>query len=215
MRSIINKHRSFWLQRSFLFSVLVGVFLLALSLLGTYYANSYTLAHASNFVTDILLDNLPVLNVNFIFSDAASMFIVLLFVIALFEPRRIPFMLKSIAFFMLTRSVFMMLTHIAAPPHVSYVNATDFINRLGSGNDLFFSAHTGFPFLIALIFWDEKRLRYFFLLASVVGAFAVLLGHLHYSIDVFSAFFITFGVFQISKQIFKTDYRLLTRSSNY
>ncbi len=51
-------------------------------------------------------------------------------------------------------------------------------------------------------------LRWFFLIATVIGAATVLLGKLHYSIDVFSAFFITFTIFAIAKKIFRKDYEL-------
>ena len=54
------------------------------------------------------------------------------------------------------------------------------------GADLFFSGHTGMPFLLALIFWDWRRVRYMFLFISVACAIIVLAG-LHYSIDVCSA----------------------------
>jgi membrane-associated phospholipid phosphatase len=77
---------------------------------------------------------------------------------------------------------------------------------LSSGNDLFFSGHAGYPFLLALIFWQYKRFRYLFLFCSIGGAVAVIFGHLHYSIDVFSAYFITFGVFEMAKRFFRKEF---------
>jgi hypothetical protein len=79
----------------------------------------------------------------------------------------------------------------------------DFIT---SGNDLFFSGHTGLPFLIALIFWDHIYLRALFLGSSVVFGVIVLLSHLHYSIDVFSAFFITYSIYHIAIKLFQNDF---------
>lgn len=40
----------------------------------------------------------------------------------------------------------------------------------------------------------------------------VLLGHLHYSIDVFAAFFIVYVIFIIAKRVFKGEYEMLLRS---
>jgi membrane-associated phospholipid phosphatase len=77
------------------------------------------------------------------------------------------------------------------------------------GDDLFFSGHAGLPFLLALIFWDDVLLRTIFLGFSVLFSIVVLLGHLHYSIDVASAFFITFTIFVIAKKFFKKDWDLL------
>ncbi len=198
-----------WTKREFIVEVMVGLFFLTAGIVATYYANIFTTAHASSVVTDVILDNLPVINVNFIFTDGASIFFVILFLLALREPRRLPFMLKSIALFILIRSVFMMLTHYAPPEVHSYLDISGFLYRLSSGDDLFFSAHAGLPFMLAFVFWDETILRYFFLVCSAIGAGAVLLGHLHYSIDVFSAFFIAFGIFHITKHIFKRDYEML------
>ena len=61
---------------------------------------------------------------------------------------------------------------------------------------------------MALLFWPNKLLRYFFLACSVFFAIAVLLGHVHYTIDVASAFFITYGVYKIACYLFPRDYAL-------
>ncbi|UVK57536.1 sphingomyelin synthase family protein (plasmid) [Mesorhizobium sp. AR02] len=74
------------------------------------------------------------------------------------------------------------------------------------GGDLFFSGHTGAPFLLALMFWKDSRLRFAFLAAAVLFGAAVLLGHLHYSIDVFAAFFISYGVHDLARFLFRRDW---------
>jgi len=208
MTEVLKKHRALWSQRAFIVEVIIGFLFLGVALLGTYYANAYTATHASNFVTDLLLDNLPVLNVDFIFNEGALAFIIILCGILLYEPNRIPFVLKSIALFTVIRSGFMMLTHLAPPPYQSFIDPTELLHRISSGNDLFFSAHTGLPLLLAFIFWDRKMFRYFFLVATAIGSVSVIVGHLHYSIDVFSALFISFGIFCISKKFFDKDYQL-------
>jgi hypothetical protein len=40
-------------------------------------------------------------------------------------------------------------------------------------------------------------------------AITVLFGHLHYSIDVFAAYFIAHGVFVLSRRLFKEEYALM------
>ena len=208
MNRVLQKHRLLWPQRSFLFGVVMGFLFLVVALLGNYYANSYTLTHASNPVTDLLLDNIPTVNVDFIFKQGVFIFLATLAVILLYEPRRIPFVLKSIALFYAIRSIFITLTHLAPPLHMSYVNPADFMYAISSGGDLFFSGHTGLPFLLALIFWDSARLRYLFLTCTAIAGTATILGHFHYSIDVFAALFISFGIFHMAKAIFRESYRL-------
>lgn len=203
-----EKHKFYWLQKSFIYNVLVGVIFLIVALFINQYANSYTMAHASNYVTDILLDNLPSVDVHLVFSEGAVIFMLILAATLFYEPKYIPFTFKSIAIFILVRSLFMALTHLAPPLNEIYIDPTDYISRFSSGNDLFFSGHTGLPFLMAFIFWNKKYLRYFFFFCSVVGGVAVILGHLHYSIDVFSALFISFGIFHICKKLFSKDFRL-------
>ena len=99
----------------------------------------------------------------------------------------------------------MIMTHLAPPAAQIYIDPTDYIQQLSHGDDLFFSGHTGFPFLLAIIFWHKKYLRWLFLACTLIGGTAVILGHLHYSIDVFSVLFISFGVFHIAKYLFPQD----------
>jgi len=67
------------------------------------------------------------------------------------------------------------------------------------------------PFLLALIFWDEKYLRYFFIVSSIFFGAIVLLGHYHYSIDVAAAFFITYTIYHIAKKLFPRDFELFKK----
>jgi hypothetical protein len=46
-------------------------------------------------------------------------------------------------------------------------------------------------------------MRAFFLVMSLVLATTALLMHVHYSIDVFSAFFITYGTYHLGEWLFK------------
>jgi hypothetical protein len=146
--------------------------------------------------------------VDLVFFEGFAIFLVVATLIGLKDPKKIPFAIKSIALFILIRSVFIMLTHLALPLRHSEIEFHSFFSKISGGNDMFFSSHTGLPYLIALIFWENKNLRYFFIGASIVFAVSVLLGHLHYSIDVFAAYFITYSIFHVSKRFFAKDYEL-------
>jgi hypothetical protein len=211
MREIIERHKSLWAQRSFIVQVGGSILLLVFGIFTTYFANIYTTIRASNAVTDIILDNIPTVNVNFVFTDGATIFVIFVAAVLLYDPKRIPFAVKSIALFIVIRSAFVTLTHLAPPLGGSYVDSTDVLYRVSSGDDLFFSGHTGLPFLLAIILWDHKPLRYIFFALTLISGTSVLLGHLHYSIDVFSALFISFGIFHIARYLFPEDYNLLHR----
>lgn len=209
MKNLFKKHKYFWLQKSFRWNVIFSIFLLFLSLLINYYANAYTALRASNPVTDIILDNIPVFDVDFFFVQGFVILWIFIAFLQFKEPKNIPFVLKSIALFLFIRSIFISLTHMGAPINHLEISPYKIILDLTSGNDLFFSSHTGLPFLMALIYWDNKKLKYIFLATTVFFAAVVLMAHLHYSIDVFGALFITYTIFHIAKKLFPKDYKTL------
>ena len=213
MKQLIDKYKFTWSQKTFKKSAGFGLILLFISLVVNYFANVYTTLHASNYVSDIILDNLPVVNMNLIFIEGAILLWIFVTFLIIRDPHKIPFTVKSIAVFVLIRSAFIVLTHTALPPNHSFLDPDSTFRYITAGNDMFFSSHTGLPFLIALNFWENKKLRLFFIGASAIFAASVLLAHLHYSIDVFAAFFITYSIFHISRRLFSRDYELFQKAS--
>lgn len=199
-------------KSAYLRSLAMGVLFLVVSLVINFFAAIYSTDRASNPVTDIVLSNTNVHNVGGIFTYGALFFIGIIVVVCITSLRSIPFVLKTIALFTIIRSGFISLTHVSIYPNHVLITSPFFANRylegIFTGNDLFFSGHTGLPFLMALMFWDTPRYRFVFLGFSISFAIIVLLGHLHYSIDVASAFFITYGIFEIAKRMFAHDWSL-------
>jgi len=195
--------------RDFAISLLTGAVLFVASYIIMSRAVTYATESASNSVTDIVLSNTAVYNVGGIFVWGVVVLALAALAACLMKPERIPFVLKSSALFMLIRSSFISLTHISPDPLKVIIDpniVTYLVPSFFMGDDLFFSGHTGFPFLLALIFWDNVVLRLVFLGFSILFGVVVLLGHLHYSIDVASAFFIAFTIFMIAKTLFKRDW---------
>lgn len=202
-------------NRDFVLSFLGGLFLLGLSLIVQFFINDYVTRSISEPVTDIVLSNIRVYEVGWIFVWGAILLTCVGAFVIFKKVNYAPFVIKSVALFTLIRSVFVSLTHISPFPVRATINSVFFnkevFNGIFTGNDLFFSGHTGIPFLLALIFWEHKTLRIIFLSFSFMFALVVLLGHLHYSIDVLSAFFITFSIFNICKVLFKKDLQLFLK----
>jgi len=194
------------------YSSAMGIFLLALSLVANFAANVFATNRMGNPVNDIILDNIPTYNVSVLFFQGFGLFLIFAAVLLIIRPKRLPFALKSLAMFILIRSAFIILTHMGPPANEMFFDPGTISKKLTAGADLFFSSHTGLPFLAALIFWEEKIFRYLFIVLSLIFGTVVLLGHLHYSIDVFSAFFITYGIYHISRTFFKKDMKLFEKA---
>ena len=212
MNRLFEKHKFQWSQKSFLFSVLSGFLLLVSSLVVNHAAGNYATEKASSGVTDIILDNLPIMDMDGIFIYGAILFGVFLVILLIKEPKQIPFIIKSAALFYFIRAVFISLTHLGPIFQQASLVSNIFSRNLMFGSDYFFSGHTGLPFLMALLFWNNKYLRNLFLTTSFVFGASALLGHYHYSIDVFAAFFITYGIFHIARWLFTKDYQLFLDS---
>ncbi len=215
MDKIINNHLLFWKRKHSVSQLTISILMLIAGVVATSFASSYTDAFTGYVVPDLILDHIPTISVGMIFFQGAAIFTFFVGLILLINPKYFPFVFETSAAFFFVRSLFMMMTHLSAPviEYYSYMKSAPQVQQtlftLSSGNDLFFSGHAGFPALLMFIYWRNVYLRYFFLLCSIIGAAAVLLGHLHYSIDVFSSYFIAYGIYSISKKLFHHGYNLM------
>jgi len=211
---VIGRYRESWLDRHFRFSAPIAIIAFIGALFVNFWAIHQATNNASNSVTDIILSNIPVFEVDGFFVYGTFLVVLITLAMLALHPKRIPFALHAVTLFILIRSAFTLMTHLG-PPEVAYLS--DFgatITNSFFGADQFFSAHTGMPFLGALAFWGfDNRFKWFFLLSSVFFATIVLLGHIHYTIDVFSAFFITYGIYHVALWLFPKERALFLSSS--
>jgi len=176
--------------------------LFSISIFFNYFSGVYATSKAGNSVEDVILSNIPVQPVAFYFVWGAIALIVYVTILLLMHPRRAPFVLCALAMFYFTRAVFISLTHMGGYPDAVTIDKYFFLDKMFGGDDLFFSGHTGAPFMLALVYWREPLMRYIFLLWSLFMGTVVLLGHVHYTIDVLSAFFITFTIYKMTEWLF-------------
>lgn len=209
MRRFFELYKPYIRHKRFILNVAFSFLLLGLSFIVNFYAGLYATERASNAVTDIILSNIPVFDVDAIFIYGPFLMWLFVVILGVLDPKKAPFVLKSVTLFILIRSVFITLTHLGPFPTQIPVDISGVVGRFTFGADLFFSAHTGLPFLMALVFWREKFLRHFFVGLSLFFGAVVLMGHLHYSIDVLAAFFITYTIFHLSIWLFPNDRKLL------
>jgi hypothetical protein len=199
-----------------LYSLISALVLLGFAFVAEHFANVYALIYlerpTSVYVGDLLLDNLPVVDLSFIIVEIAMVAIVLGVAFLIYvRPRYLLFTLKTLALFIAIRALFISLTHVGIYPD-SISLGTGFFDAIYSylnfQTGFFFSGHTGIPFLMALIFWNKPGERNLLLLLSLVLGISVLLAHTHYSIDVLAAPFMAFGIYNMARYFFPRDYEL-------
>ncbi|MEK7546559.1 MAG: phosphatase PAP2-related protein [Patescibacteria group bacterium] len=216
MINVFREHIGFWTtQRKK--SLYVGILFSIVALIVQYFAGSYSAKSATNIVGDLFLDNLPTVDLTRVVVDGAFLVTIFGTILLVLKPRYILFSLKVISLFIIIRSFFVTLTHLGIYPNQitlgdSIIDKIYLLLNMQDG--FFFSGHTGLTFLLALIFWREKFWRYFFLTVSAIFGIAVLLAHVHYSIDVFAAPFITYAIFKLAElEFFKRDYAVLVEEA--
>ncbi len=200
-----KEYQAFYADKAAVPSFFVGLCVFLFSTVVNYFAGSYATEQASVPVRDIILSNLPRIDTSFFHAHGVEAVGAILIILTLFFPRRSPFLFKTFAFLILVRAAFINMTNLGI-----YPDAVPLVNSwVTFGGDLFFSGHVANMFLLALIFGDIKPLRYLFLGLSVLLGATVLLGHYHYTIDVFAAPFIAYGVFKLSQKFFTKDFARL------
>lgn len=210
-RELARRYRHYAAQQQFRVSVLLSVLLFAASVVVVFYAIAYATESASNSVSDIILSNTPIFDVDGLFVYGSLGLVGFITLLLLAHPKRIPFTLHAMALLYFIRAAFISMTHIGPfPIHLENTYNLGVIagRFLFAGGDLFFSGHTALAFLLALVFWREKNIRYIFLAWSAYMGIIVLVGHYHYTIDVASAFFITYTIYCIAEWLFPKDRQL-------
>ncbi len=203
MKEIISRWKRAASRKGFWLFCFLGFLFLASALVFTGFSGRFADSKQGASLSDLLLDRLPAVNLDFLNTWG---FLLLIFTfaaaIAVYQPEEIPFVLISVALFAAVRSGFIVLTHLGAPADIMKLSWEEgFLRHLSFTNDLFFSGHTGLPFL-AFLLVRKRWIKNFFLGGSFVMGATVLLAHTHYSIDVFAAFFITYGIFKIAERFF-------------
>jgi len=207
---------------------------------------------------DLVLEVLPSWDVRFLIQIGLLTSLILFAAGSWNELPRMPYIFFIVGFWFFVRTVSMVVTPLGIPADILTVYPENFYDlqsfwglissSLASPSVLFFSGHTGLPFLGYLIFKKSIRcrtlgfpmllfsvvyffsgdlypswgwyilglgwllvffnwqrvisLRYVFLTWSLVMALAVLFTHVHYTIDVIGAYFMTAGIYFIGRRLF-------------
>ncbi|MBI4347327.1 MAG: hypothetical protein HY553_10760 [Elusimicrobia bacterium] len=115
---------------------------------------------------------------------------------------RLGYFLAMVGLWQAVRAVFIALTPFGPPPDIVpfYAGALSFLRgRVFFDSELFFSGHTGLPYLYALLAGAGAMYKGC-LAVSVVMAAGVLLTRNHFPIDVLGAYFITYSTWSLGRK---------------
>ena len=154
MREKISEFKRLFSNKKYLYSFILSFAFLATGLVANYYAGMYATEAASSPVTDIILSNTRAYDLDGIFVYGTILLIFFIVFISFYKPRRVPFVAESTGIFYVVRSAFVSMTHLGPFPSQIVIHS-DLLSKFTFAGDLFFSGHTGMPFLMALIFWQN------------------------------------------------------------
>jgi hypothetical protein len=181
----------------------VAAVFVAVGLAADYYCGSYVHVTAGAKVPDLLLDKIPPVDLSFLFVYGYMVLLMVLFLYpAFFRVRMVHVVAIQFSVLLMLRSVFMIFTHLETPAGSVAVSFPGLFENLYFENDMFFSGHTAMPFIGFYVF-RRSPLRYFFLVGALVMGIVVLAMHLHYSIDVFAAFFMTYCSYKMGQRLLR------------
>jgi len=183
----------------FIITVIVLIFLM------TFFAQFLLFVEERNGVTlnDPILNLFNPINLTWLTFGLIYISLILFIINKIREPGTLMIALQTYGLMVLFRGIAMYLTPFNAPQHIIVLN-DPFVQLFGKGDiltkDLFFSGHTGTLFLLVLLV-DSKMLKTIFLIATILVGSAVLLQHVHYSVDVLMAPFVAYGSYRTIKKL--------------
>ena len=174
--------------------LLVTLILLAVILLSFTRFLNYVELRAGFTFTDPLLNLFAPIDLTWIIFGLIYVGLIIAIYSFIKDPMLLLVALQSYLVLVLFRTTAMYLLPLNPPADMISLN-DPFVQIFGSGEiltkDLFFSGHTATLFLLFLVA-NKKTLRIIFLSFAVIVGISVLLQHVHYSIDVFTAPFFSY-----------------------
>lgn len=160
----------------------------------TYLHHSMSEGKTLPMLSDLILDNVPVIDVSLIY-DLFSLVVFAVVVIYLVHRKdlnRLPYILLLSGIFYIIRGIFIVLTPFGNPPEFS---GSDPLFKGFSLYELgvYPSGHVGDSFLLLLLV-NDKVYKYILSFCLAVIIITLIIAHSHYSIDILSGFFFAYAI---------------------
>ncbi len=160
----------------------------------TYLHNYLSEGKTLPMLSDLILDNLPAINVALFYDIFAllPLIVVLIYVVHKKDYSRVPFIIMMSALFYIVRGIFIVLTPFGNPPMFS--GSDPLFNGFAKYDlGVYPSGHAGNVFLMFLLVKD-KVYKWIILTCLVIVIITLFLSHGHYSIDIFSGLFFAYAI---------------------
>ena len=160
----------------------------------TYLHNYMSEGKTLPMLSDLILDNLPFINVSLVYDIfcLVPIFLVLMYIVHRMDYDRIPFFLLMTGIFYIVRGIFIVLTPFGNPPNFPGSDALfNGFSKYELG--VYPSGHAGNVFLMFLLVKD-KTYKWLIMICLVVVITALFLARGHYSIDILSGLFFSYAI---------------------
>jgi membrane-associated phospholipid phosphatase len=200
IRSVIPVIRSKYLYLGLL-AVITGAALNFAS--QTYLHNYMDKGKTLPMLSDLILDNLPLIDLSLIYDIVCLVIIVVVavYIVHRKDYNRLPYILLLCGIFYIIRGIFIVLTPFGNPPE--FPGSDPLFNGWSKYElGVYPSGHVGNSFLMLLLV-NDKIYKYIMGFCLAVVIFALFLSHGHYSIDILSGFFFAYAIKTYGDKYFK------------
>jgi membrane-associated phospholipid phosphatase len=160
----------------------------------TYLHNYMDKGKTLPMLSDLILDNLPLIDLSLIYDIVCLVIIVVVavYIVHRKDYNRLPYILLLCGIFYIIRGIFIVLTPFGNPP--DFLGSDPLFNGWSKYElGVYPSGHVGNSFLMLLLV-NDKIYKYIMGSCLVVVIFALFLSHGHYSIDILSGFFFAYAI---------------------
>lgn len=195
--------KEFLKEKSNRFELVITLFLLAVVLTSLANFLNYVEARKGVLLPDPLLNLFNPIDLTWL--TFALIYVSLIVAIATLSknPKRLLFAVQLYTLMVAVRILAMYLLPLQPPEKMIILN-DPLVEFFGTGQtltkDLFFSGHTA-TLLILFLVSEKKIIKTIFMISTIVVAIAVLLQHVHYTIDVFAAVFFTYTCYVVLEKL--------------
>jgi len=145
-------------------------------------------------LSDLILDNLPSVNVALWYDIFAlvPIIVVLIYIVHKKDYKRIPFIILMSAIFYIVRGIFIVLTPFGNPP--AFTGSDPLFNGFSKYDiGVYPSGHAGNVFLLFLLV-NNKVYKWIIMTCLIIVIITLFLAHGHYSIDILSGLFFAYAI---------------------